>query len=151
MDIKKQNVFFFSIVKKLDNVGLDPKYDLDNEHVTIEECNFLFGGSKKFKFNSLILKVEDNTTMEDIYWRVFGTNIVTKNEIPTWIVHGFIIHSKGHPISWAKMSELIAKEKACQDGMKVGLLVVVKKKHTTIFLELSGGSLNPNFDQHMPL
>jgi hypothetical protein len=67
VDIRNQNVFFFSIVRKLDNVGLDPKYDLDNEHVTVEECNFLFRGYKKFKINSLILKVEDKVAIEDIY------------------------------------------------------------------------------------
>jgi hypothetical protein len=112
VDIKKHSVFFFSIVRKLDSVGLDPKYDLDNEHVTIEECSFLFGGSKKFKINSPILKVEDKATMEDIYWRVFGTSIVTKNEIPAWIVRGFITHSRGHPINWAKVVESIAKKSA---------------------------------------
>jgi hypothetical protein len=52
------------------NVGLDPKYDLDNEHVIGEECSFLFGGSKKFKINSFVLKVEDRAAMEGIYWRV---------------------------------------------------------------------------------
>ncbi len=151
MDIKKHSVFFFSIVKKLDNVGLDPKYDLDNEHVIIEECNFLFGGSKKFKINSPILKVEDRATMEDIYWRVFGTSIVTNNEILAWIVRGFITHSRGHPINWAKVVESITKKKAHLDGMKVGQLIVVKKEHTMDSLELCGGSLNPSSDQHMPL
>jgi hypothetical protein len=90
--------------------------------------------------------VEDKTAMEDIYWKVFGTNTITNNEIPTWIVCGFIAHSKGCPINWAKAIESITKEKACRDGMKVGWLVAVKKKHATYFLELSGGSLNPNSD-----
>jgi hypothetical protein len=67
VDIKKHNVFFFSTIRKLDKVGLDPKYDFDNEHVIVEECSFLFGGSKKLKINSPILKVEDRATMEDIY------------------------------------------------------------------------------------
>jgi hypothetical protein len=89
--------------------------------------------------------------MEDIYWRVFRTNIVTNNEIPTWIVHGFIARSKGHPINWAKVVKSTAKKKACQDGVKVGHLMVVKKKHTTNSLELSGGSLNPSSNQHMSL
>jgi hypothetical protein len=61
------------------------------------------------------------------------------------IAHGFIVHSKGHPINWAKASKLTAKEKAHQDGLKVGLLVV-KKEHITDSLELSGGRLNFNFD-----
>jgi hypothetical protein len=151
VDIRKHSVFFFSIVRKLDNVGLDPKYDLDNEHVTVEDCSFLFGVSKNFKINSPILKVEDMATMEDIYWRVFGTSIVTNNEILVWIVHGFITHSRGHPINWAKVVESIAKKKAHSDGVKVGQLVVVKKEYTMDSLELNGGSLNPSYDQHMPL
>jgi hypothetical protein len=74
----------------------------------------LFGSSKKFKINSLVLKVEDRATMEDKYWRVFGTNTITTNEILAWIVCGFITHSKGHPINWAKVVESTANKKACQ-------------------------------------
>ncbi len=46
---QKTKCFFFSITRKLDSVGLDPKYDLDNEHVIGKECRFLFGGSKNSK------------------------------------------------------------------------------------------------------
>jgi len=32
--------------------------------------------------------------MEEIYWKVFGTYTVTNNEMPMWIVHGFIAQKK---------------------------------------------------------
>ncbi len=104
----------------------------------------MFGGFKNFEINSPILKVEDRVAMEEIYWRVFGTNTITNNEIPTWIVRGFITHSKGHPINWAKTTKSTAKKKAHRDGMKVGRLVAIKNEHTMDSLELSGGNLNPN-------
>jgi hypothetical protein len=52
--------------------------------------------------------------MEDKYWRFFGTNTINNNEIIAWIVHGFISHSKGHPINWAKAAKSTANKKACQ-------------------------------------
>ncbi len=92
---------------------MNPKYDLANEHAIGEECSFLFGGSKKVKSNSFVLKVEDKAAMVGIYWRVFGTNIIINNEVLAWIMPSFIAHSKGHPINWAKMTKSITKEKAC--------------------------------------
>ncbi len=55
------------------------------------------------------------------------------------------------PINWAKTAESTTKEKTRRDGVKVGQLMTIKQKHTTYSLELSGGSLNPSSDQHMPL
>jgi hypothetical protein len=74
---------FFANVKKLKAFGLDPKYDLESKHATIEECWFLFGGSRKFKMKSHGLKLEEKVGMEEIYWRVFGTASVTNYEMPT--------------------------------------------------------------------
>jgi hypothetical protein len=56
-------------------------------------CIVLFGG-KKIKVKSLTLKLIDKITMEEIYWGVFRTYTVTNNEMPTWIVHGFIVTKK---------------------------------------------------------
>jgi hypothetical protein len=86
VDVKKQYAMFFATIRKLNAFGFDPKYELDNKHVTAKECWFLFGGSKKFKIKSPGLKLEDKVGMEDIYWRVFGTMFVTNNKIPTWIM-----------------------------------------------------------------
>jgi hypothetical protein len=55
------------------------------------------------------------------------------------------------PINWVKTKESTTKEKTCRNGVKFGQLMVIKKKHKIDSLELSGGSLNPNFNQHMPL
>jgi hypothetical protein len=58
----------FAIVRKLNAAGFDPKYNLENKHVIVEECWFLFGGFKKFKIKSpSSLKLEDRVVMEDIY------------------------------------------------------------------------------------
>jgi hypothetical protein len=73
----------------LNDISEDPKY-LNSEHITMEECIAFFGGSRKFKLKCSELKFEDRVAIEEIYWRVFGTSSFTNNEIPTWIVCGFI-------------------------------------------------------------
>jgi hypothetical protein len=97
VDIGKQDANFFATMRLLNNNGLDPKYDFDIEHVTFEEYTTLFG-AKKFKVKSPTLKLIDKVAMEEIYWKVFGTYIVTNNEILTWIIHGFIAQKKGCPL-----------------------------------------------------
>ncbi len=65
----------------------------------------MFGGSKKFNLKALDLKLEDRIMMEVIYYKLFGTSIITNNDMPKWIVHGYIAHTKGHLINWAKAAE----------------------------------------------
>ncbi len=89
---------------------MDPKYDLENENVIVKECSALFGGSNKFKTKSLYLKLQNKVIAEDIYWRVFGTRKVANNEIPTWIIHGFIAQGKGYEINWAKATKSATKK-----------------------------------------
>jgi hypothetical protein len=55
------------------------------------------------------LKFEDRVAIEEIYWKVFGTSSATNNEIPTWIVHGFIAQGKGVDINWAKATDSTIK------------------------------------------
>jgi hypothetical protein len=78
VDIKKQNAYFFTIVRHLNATRLDPKSKLENEHVTLKECNALFRGNT-YKLKAIGLALCDRIGMEDIYWRVFGTSIVTNN------------------------------------------------------------------------
>jgi hypothetical protein len=63
---------------------------------------------------------------------VFGTNIVTNNEVLAWIMCGFIAQSKGIDINWAKAIEPTTKEKACKDEVKVGARLAIVKKETTM-------------------
>ncbi len=93
--IKKQKFVFFSQVWQLVDTSLDKKFDLNNKHVIVKECIALFGGSKKFNIKAHDLKLEDRITMEEIYYKLFGTSIITNNDMPTWIVHGYITHTKG--------------------------------------------------------
>jgi hypothetical protein len=86
VDITKQDAMFFATIRKLKAFGLDPKYDLMNKYVTTKECCFLFGGSRKFKMKSHGLKLENKASMEEIYWRVFGTTSITNYEMLASIV-----------------------------------------------------------------
>lgn len=106
---KKQDVDFFAIVRLLNNTSLDPNFDLDNDHVIVKECTTLFGG-RKFKMKCIVLKLVDKVTMEEIYWRVFGTYTIISNDMLTWIVCGYIAQKKGLTINWARVVESIAKK-----------------------------------------
>jgi hypothetical protein len=64
--------------------------------------------------------------------------------MPTWIVQGFIVESKGIDINRAKAAKSTSKEKALRDEVKNnGHLGVVKIKQTTN-ISKSGGSMIPN-------
>ncbi len=56
VDVRKQDAKFFAIVQKLHNSRFDPKFDLVNDQVNVEECYALFGGSKRFKVSTPNLK-----------------------------------------------------------------------------------------------
>jgi hypothetical protein len=58
-------------------------------------------------------------------------------------MHGYIAHTKGHPINWGKVAKLTSKEEACRDIMKNGRLGPIKKEHSTPYFD-SGGNMNPN-------
>jgi len=111
----------------LNSIGEDPKY-LNNEHVTMEECIALFGGSRKFKLKCSKLKFEGRIAIKEIYWREFGISNVTNNEIPTWIVHGFIAQGKDVDIIWAKAAKSTTKKKAHRDDAKGGGRLTTMKK-----------------------
>jgi hypothetical protein len=58
--------------------------------------------------------------MEDIYWRVFGTSIVTNNEVPLWIVCGYITQTKNIENNWEKAVTSTTREKTRRDDVKNG-------------------------------
>jgi len=66
----------------LGNIGLDPKHELENEHVSIEACNSLFRSLKKLNIQFPRLKLKAKVAMEEIYWRFFGTTFITNDKIP---------------------------------------------------------------------
>jgi len=49
VDIKKQDIMFFAIVRKLKAFGLDPKYNLESKHVITKECWFCLGDLRNSK------------------------------------------------------------------------------------------------------
>jgi hypothetical protein len=106
----------------------------------MEECIALFGGSRKFKLKCLKLKFEDKATIEEIYWKVFGTSSVTNNEIPTSIVHDFIAQGKGININWAKVAKSTTKEKEHRDGANGGGRLTIMKKECA-FHPINSGSI----------
>ncbi len=89
--------------------------ECDKVHNATYENNYvlnfivIFEGIRKYKIKSLGLKLEYKASMEDIYWKVFGTTSITNNEMPSWIVCGFIAQSKSIEINCAKVVESTTK------------------------------------------
>jgi hypothetical protein len=83
--------------------------------------------------------------MEDIYWRVFGTSIVTNNKVPLWIVRGYIAQTKNIEINWAKGTASTAREKTHRDDVKNGQTMYVKKEKIDYATNTSG-NMGPTKD-----
>jgi hypothetical protein len=85
-------------VRELLVVGLDPKHDLIDEHVTTLDIVTIFGNVKKFKTTNPLLFPNARKEIETLYWKIYGTRHITNNELMVWFVKGWIIKQKGHPI-----------------------------------------------------
>ncbi len=88
------------------------------------------------------LKSKNRAAIEEIYWKVFGTSNVTNNEIPTWIVHGFIAQGTCIDINWAKAIDSIPKEKAHKNDAKGGGHLAIMKKEFASHPTDSGGIMD---------
>ncbi len=76
--------------------------------------------------------------MEDIYWRVFGTSIVTNNEVLLWIVQGYFAQTKNIEINWAKAAPSTVREKTRKDDVNNGCTIYVKKEKIDYATNTSG-------------
>jgi len=79
------------------------------------------------------------STLVDIYHQVFGTSSIANNEIPTWMVHGYIAQCKGIPINWTKAAKSTTKEKTCRGEMSKGQTTTKKERSSD-----SCDAMNPN-------
>lgn len=80
MDWTYQDEEFFSNMRKLHNSGLNPRKQLTTEHVTQEDVFSLFR-QKGCRLTSPHLPQSDKLGLLNIYWRVFGSEEVTNNEV----------------------------------------------------------------------
>jgi hypothetical protein len=92
-------------------VGLDPKHDLTNEHVTIANIAAIFGNVNTFKTTNPFLSPDARKEIETLYWKIYGTGHITNNELMVWFVKGWLVEWNGHPINWATIVAATAKEK----------------------------------------
>ena len=106
-----QDEEFFFTVRKLHNCGLNPRKQLTTEHVTHEDVFSLFK-QKGLRLTSPHLPQSDKVGLLNIYWRVFGMEEVTNNEMQGWIVKGYIAEKKQIEINWAKAAAMTAVEMA---------------------------------------
>jgi hypothetical protein len=62
-------------------MGLDPKHDLINEHVTTIDIAAIFGNVKTLKTTNPFLSPNARKEIETFYWKIYGTRHITNNEL----------------------------------------------------------------------
>jgi len=67
---------------------------------------------KGLRLTSPHLPQSDKLGLLNIYWRVFGIEEVTNNEVQGWIVKGYIAKKKKIEINWAKATTMTTVEMA---------------------------------------
>ncbi len=81
VDYKLQDSQFFKEVRELLVMGLDPKHDLTNEHVTIANIVTIFGNVNTFKTTNPLLFPYARKEIETFYWKIYGIGHITNNEL----------------------------------------------------------------------
>jgi len=71
----------FKEVRELSIVGLDPKHDLTNKHVTIINIAAIFGNVNTFKTTNPLLFPNARKEKETLYWKIYGIGHITNNEL----------------------------------------------------------------------
>ncbi len=62
-------------------MGLDPKHDLSDKHVTTINITTIFGNVKTFKITNPFLYPNARKEIETFYWKIYGTRHITNNEL----------------------------------------------------------------------
>jgi hypothetical protein len=96
-------------VRELLVVGLDPKHDLINKHVTITNIAAIFGNLNTFKTTNPLLSLDVKKEIDTLYRKIYGTGHITNNELMVLFVKGWMVEWNGHPINWATTIVEIAK------------------------------------------
>jgi hypothetical protein len=69
------------------------------------------------------LHVNTKKALVKLYWKIYGSTIITNNEFMLWLVKGYIAQLKGNFMKWAMATLTTAKEKAHRqqvNGLKSG-------------------------------
>jgi hypothetical protein len=75
----------------LSNVGLNPKIEISTNLVIEANIVEIFGlGCETLKMTNPHLHLATKRKLVKLYWQVYGTTNVTKNEFYLWFVRGYI-------------------------------------------------------------
>ena len=113
-----QDEEFFFNVQKLPNCGFNPRKQLSTKHVTHEDVLALFG-QRGCRLTSPHLPQSNKLSLLNLYWRIFGTEEVTNNEVQGWILKGYIAEKKNFEINWAKGAAMTATEMARREKCNI--------------------------------
>lgn len=98
-------------MKKLSVKGSNPKGDITDVHVTTTDVAHVFGNVQKFKSTNSMLTKDHKKQLENLYWNIYGIGHNTNNEFYLWLVRGWIVENKGHPVNWVEVIATTAREK----------------------------------------
>jgi hypothetical protein len=87
-------------IKGLNGTRLNPKIEFTIEHICKIDIEEVFGKVSKYKTTNTKLHQD---TKKDFHLcsQIYGTSIVTNNEIMSWVVTGYITQCKSIDVNWA--------------------------------------------------
>jgi hypothetical protein len=103
IEYKDQIEHYFMTIRKLINVGLNPKTKISTKLMTKANKAKVFGpGYETLKTTSSHLHLTTKRKFVKLYWQVYGTTNVTNNKFYLWFVRDYIAQLKGKSMNWAK-------------------------------------------------
>jgi hypothetical protein len=109
-DYHEQIVGYFATVRELPSTDLNPKFGITNGHVTTFDIAKMFESKySSFKTTNPYLHVDTKKAFVKLYWKIYGSIIITNIEFMLWIVKGYIAKLKGHLVNWAMATVSTAK------------------------------------------
>ncbi len=91
---------------------MNPKSDLTPKDVCETNIEEVFGKLAKFKTTNTQLHVDTKKDLLELYCKIYGTSIITNNEIMSWVVKGYIAQAKDYNGNWARTVASTTKKKA---------------------------------------
>jgi hypothetical protein len=88
MDLWQQIEEYFSIIRHLNNIGLNPNKNFTNEHATEQNLAKEFGPKLNFKITNPTFRVDTWRELRELHWKIYGASQSTNNQFMLWLVRG---------------------------------------------------------------
>ncbi len=129
-------------IRGLNGTRLNSKTKLTVEHVYKAYVEKVFGKVSKYKTTNTKLHQDTKKNLLRFCSQIYGTSIVTNDEIMSWVVKGYIAQHKSIDVNWAKMATSTTKNKACQIVMEKMKSSNLEKRGEEMSYKIEGDTMH---------